>query len=174
MDCTTRTSAGRTPQANGCNVVETFGRRLTRFPIGAGGRLRTAETVITFGHGSWPDGFVFDQQQGIWVTSLISNRLVRFDGSSLVTIVEELNAAYITEVEEAFTSGRMRQEHLGPIPGTRLQHVTSVGFGESDLRTVYIGCLHTDCIFRFRTGCPESPRRTGISNGASARGRRFV
>ena len=134
-------------------VVETFGRRLTRFPI-AGGRLKTAETVITFGHGSWPDGFVFDQQHGIWITSLISNRLLRFDGSSLLTIVEELNPTHVNEAEEAFTRGEMRAEHLGPIPGTRLQHVTSVAFGESDLRTVYIGCLHTDCIFRFRTGVP--------------------
>ena len=135
-------------------VVETFGRRLTRFPIGAGGRLKAAETVITFGHGTWPDGFVFDQQHGIWITSLVSNRLLRFDGSSLVTIVEELNPAYVSEVEEAFTAGRMRKEHLGPIPGTRLQHVTSIGFGESDLRAVYIGCLHTDCIFRFRSEVP--------------------
>lgn len=135
-------------------VVETFGRRLTRFPIGGGGRLETPETVVSFGHGSWPDGFVFDQQHGIWVTSLVSNRLLRFDDSSLVTIIEELNAPYVSEVEEAFTTGRMGKEHLGPIAGTRLQHVTSVGFGESDLRTVYIGCLHTDCVFRFRTDVP--------------------
>ena len=135
-------------------VVETFGRRLTRFRIGAGGHLKSPETVITFGHGSWPDGFVFDQQHRIWITSLISNRLLRFDGSSLATIVEELNARHVDEVEDAFGRDQMRADHLGPIPGTRLQHVTSVAFGGSDLRTVYIGCLHTDCIFRFRTDIP--------------------
>jgi sugar lactone lactonase YvrE len=135
-------------------VVETFGRRLTRFPIVAGGRLGTRETVITLGHGSWPDGFVFDEEQGIWITSLISNRLLRFDGASLTTIVEELNAAHADDVEDAFSRGQMRKEHLGPIPGTRLQHVTSVGFGGPDLRTAYIGCLHTDCISRLRTDVP--------------------
>jgi sugar lactone lactonase YvrE len=135
-------------------VVETFGRRLTRFPIGAGGSLKSPETVIRFGQGTWPDGFVFDRQQAVWVTSLVSNRLLRFNGSSLETIVEELNASHAGVVEEAFTGGRMHKDHLGRIPETRLQHVTSVGFGDSDLRTVYIGCLHTDCIFRFRTEVP--------------------
>jgi len=135
-------------------VVETFGRRLTRFRIGTGGSLKPPETVVTFGHGTWPDGFVFDEQHGIWVTSLISNRLLRFDGANLDTVVEELNRDHVNRVEEAFASGRMLAEHLGPIPETRLQHVTSVGFGGPDLRTVYIGCLHTDCIFRFRTEIP--------------------
>jgi sugar lactone lactonase YvrE len=135
-------------------VVETFGRRLARFPIGNGGRLKAPETVVTFGHGSWPDGFVFDARHRIWITSLVSNRLQRFDGASLETIVEELNRTHVDEVEDAFIRGEMRKEHLGPIPGTRLQHVTSVGFGASDLRTVYIGCLHTDCVFRFRTEVP--------------------
>jgi sugar lactone lactonase YvrE len=135
-------------------VVETFGRRLARFPIGNGGRLTASETVVTFGNGTWPDGFVFDEQHRIWITSLVSNRLLRFDGSALETIVEELNAAHVDEVEQAFIRGEMRKEHLGPIPGTRLQHVTSVGFGDSDLRMVYIGCLHTECVFRFRTEVP--------------------
>ena len=56
--------------------------------------------------------------------------------------------------EEASASGQRQAEHLGPIPGTRLQHVTSVAFGGADLRTTYVGCLHTDCIFRFRSEVP--------------------
>jgi sugar lactone lactonase YvrE len=106
---------------------------------------------LTFGHGCWPDGFAFDQEDGVWVTSLISNRLLRFDGDSVHTVLEEVNSAHVDAVDEAFMSGHMRAEHLGPIPGARLQHVTSIAFGGSDLRTAYIGCLHTDCIFRFRS-----------------------
>ncbi len=87
----------------------------------------------------------------MWVTSLISNRLLRFDGDTLHTVIEEANTAHIDAVEEAFARGQMRAEHLGPIPGTRLQHVTSVAFGGADLRTAYVGCLHTDCVFRFRS-----------------------
>jgi len=138
------------PSGEWLYVVETFGRRVIRFPIAAGGRLKRPDTVFTLGPGCWPDGFVFDQQQGLWVTSLISNRLLRFDGKTLHTVIEELNPGHVNEVEEAFVTGRMQAEHLGRIPGTRLQHVTSIGFGGPDLQTAYIGCLHTDSIFRFR------------------------
>jgi sugar lactone lactonase YvrE len=139
------------PSGRWLYVVETFGRRLTRFPITAEGGLKSREVVLTFGHGSWPDGFAFDQERGVWVTSLISNRLLRFDGDAVHTVLEEANSAHVDAVEEAFLSGHMRAEHLGPIPGTRLQHVTSIAFGGLDLRTAYVGCLHTDCVFRFRS-----------------------
>jgi sugar lactone lactonase YvrE len=139
------------PSGRWLYVVETFGRRLTRFPITGEGGLKSPEVVLTFGHGCWPDGFAFDQEDGVWVTSLISNRLLRFDGDSVHTVLEEVNSAHVDAVDEAFMSGHMRAEHLGPIPGARLQHVTSIAFGGSDLRTAYIGCLHTDCIFRFRS-----------------------
>ena len=139
------------PSGEWLYVVETFGRRLTRFPVGGQGTLGSPEVVLTFGHGCWPDGFAFDQERGVWVTSLISNRLLRYDGDTLHTMLEEANTAHVDAVEEAFARGQMRAEHLGPIPGTRLQHVTSIAFGGADLRTAYIGCLHTNCVFRFRS-----------------------
>jgi sugar lactone lactonase YvrE len=142
------------PSGEWLYVVETFGRRLTRFRITRQGQLKSPETVLTLGHGCWPDGFAFDQNQGVWITSLISNRLLRFDGATLHTVIEEANVEHVNAVEEAFASAQMRAEHLGPIPGTRLQHVTSIAFGGADLRTAYVGCLHTDCIFRFRSDVP--------------------
>jgi len=152
------------PSGEWLYVVETFGRRLTRFPISQAGQLKSPEIVLTLGHGLWPDGFAFDQERGVWVTSLISNRLVRFDGETLHTVIEEANLAHIDAVEEAFASGQMRTEHLGPIPGTRLQHVTSIAFGGADLRTAYVGCLHTDCIFRFRSEVPgAAPTHWGFA-----------
>jgi hypothetical protein len=53
--------------------------------------------------------------------------------------------------EEAFSEGRMATEHLGPIPGTRLQQLTSIAFGDTDRRTVYLGSLHSSCLYRFRS-----------------------
>jgi len=145
------------PSGRWLYVVETFGRRLSRFPIGPNGDLGPREIVLTFGRGTWPDGFAFDREGGIWITSLISNRLLRWVGDALTTILEEANEDRIDEVERAFEEGRMAAEHLGPIPGTELQHVTSIGFGGEDLRTAYVGCLHTSCIFRFRTDVPGVP-----------------
>lgn len=142
------------PSGKWLYVVETFGRRLVRFPISVDGALGLSETTVSLGPGCWPDGFAFDEEYGIWITSLVSNGLFRFDGGSLETIIEETNRDFVEEVEQAFLNGNMRTEHLGTIPGTRLQHITSVGFGGADLRTVYIGCLHNDCIFKFRSKIP--------------------
>jgi hypothetical protein len=45
----------------------------------------------------------------------------------------------------------MTRAHLGPIPGTQLQQLTSIAFGGPDLRTGYLGTLHNTCIYRFRS-----------------------
>ena len=105
---------------------------------------------MTFGHGSFPDGFAFDAAGGIWITSLVSNRLVRVLGSAIEIVLEDCNDEYVEGVERAFAAGEMRQDHLGPIPGTTLQQLSSVAFGGPDRRTVFLGSLHARCVYRFR------------------------
>ena len=131
-------------------VVETFGRRISRFPIRSGGMLAARETVFAMGEGFFPDGFAFDEAGGLWVTSLVSNRLLRFHGDRVETVLEDVNADFVGRVEQAFASRAMAAEHLGSIPGTVLQQVTSVAFGGPDRRTVYLGSLHASCLYRFR------------------------
>jgi sugar lactone lactonase YvrE len=135
------------PSGTWLYVVETFGRRLSRFRIAANGDLSAAEVVVTLGHGCFPDGLAFDWTGRIWITSLVSNRLLRFDGNELTTMLEDVNPEYVAAVERAFASGEMRMEHLGPIPETRLQQLTSVAFG-SDGANLYLGSLHADCVYR--------------------------
>jgi sugar lactone lactonase YvrE len=131
-------------------VVETFGRRLTRFRLNSDGTLGERQVVVALGHGCFPDGFAFDRGGAIWLTSLISNRLLRLDDGAVETILEDVNREHVERVEDAFLSGQMRREHLGPIPGTTLQQLTSVAFGGRDGRTVYLGSLHATCLYRFR------------------------
>jgi hypothetical protein len=135
------------PSGTWLYVVETFGRRLSRFRIAANGDLTEREVVVTLGHGCFPDGFAFDRKSRIWITSLISNRLLRLAGDEVTTVLEELNPDYVADVERAFATGDMRAEHLGPIPGTKLQHLTSVAFGANGTE-LYLGSLHTDCVYR--------------------------
>lgn len=132
-------------------VVETFGRRVRRCAIGRQGALGAAETVFSIDRGFFPDGFAFDEDGGLWVTSLVSNRLVRFHDQRTEIVLEDVNAGFVEQVERAFASGAMAAEHLGRIPGTRLQQLTSVAFGGPDRRTVYLGSLHASCLYRFRT-----------------------
>ena len=131
-------------------VVETFGRRVSRFPILPRSTLGPPETVFSLGDGFFPDGFAFDEDGGLWLTSLVSNRLVRFDGARLTTVLEDVNPEFVQRVEDAFAARSMSAEHLGRIPDTQLQHLTSVAFGGADRRTVYLGTLHGTSVYRFR------------------------
>jgi sugar lactone lactonase YvrE len=137
------------PSGTWLYVVETFGRRLSRCRIAENGDLSASEVVVTLGDGCFPDGLAFDRQGRIWITSLVSNRLLRLDGNELVTMMEDVNPKYVEGVEHAFVSGEMRTEHLGPIPEARLQQLTSVAFG-ADGTDLYLGSLHADCVYRVR------------------------
>jgi sugar lactone lactonase YvrE len=132
-------------------AIETFGRSVRRFPIRPGAALGPPETVVDLGHGCFPDGFAFDEHGALWITTLVSNRLLRFDGERLETLLEDVNHEFVQRVEDAFISRTMAAEHLGPIPGTRVQQLTSIAFGGPDLRTVYLGSLHGSSVFRFRS-----------------------
>jgi len=90
--------------------------------------------------------FAFDVQGGIWVTSLVSNRVVRVRADR-----------EIETVETAFAAGIMAREHIRRIPGTALKHVTSISLGDHDRRTVFLGSLHGECIHRFRSPVPGVP-----------------
>jgi sugar lactone lactonase YvrE len=138
------------PSGEWLYVVETFGRRLSRFPLARDGTLGARQTVVSLGHGCFPDGFAFDEAGGIWITSLISNRLLRLHDGTIETVLEDVNEDYLPLVESAYAAGRMRQDHLGPIPGTTLQQLTSVAFGGPDGRSVFLGSLHGRCVYRFR------------------------
>lgn len=152
------TNEARTnPAGTHIYVVETFGRRLIRYPITTGG-LGAAELVVQLGEGLLPDGFAFDREDGIWITSLVSNQVVRLDADGrLQTMIEETNPAFAAEARQAWAQGRMAREHLGPIPQTRFQHLTSIGFGGPDGRSGCLGSLHADCIYRFTSPVAGAP-----------------
>jgi sugar lactone lactonase YvrE len=132
-------------------VVETFGKRLTRFAIGD--PMGPAETVAEFGAGVFPDGFAFDAEGGIWVTSLVSNRVLRIDASGAIEVVIDAGEpGFVAATEQAFQERRMVRDHLGVIPVARFQHITSIAFGGPDLRTAYLGSLHDERLYRFDPG----------------------
>ena len=72
------------------------------------------------------------------------------DRERIETVLEDVNAEFVDRVEHAFASRAMAAEHLGRIPGTLLQQLTSLAFGGPDGRTVYLGSLHGSCLYRFR------------------------
>ena len=139
-------------------VNETFSRRLTRFRIAADGALSARETVAVFGEGTFPDGLAFDAEGGVWITSVVSNRVIRvaLDGSQQV-MLEDCDAAHLAWVEQAFQAGEMGRPHLDGIESRRLRNISSLAFGGPDLRTAYLGCLLGDAIAMFRSPVAGAP-----------------
>lgn len=131
-------------------VNETFARRLTAFTIGADGGLSERETIAEFGPGTFPDGLTFDAEGGVWITSIVSNRVIRVapDGRQEI-LLEDVDADHLARVEAVFGKGGMGRPHLDGIHSRRLMNISSLAFGGSDLRTGYLGCLLGDRIARF-------------------------
>jgi sugar lactone lactonase YvrE len=146
------------PDGRHLYVNETFGRRLTRFRVGADGGLTHRETVTSFGKGTFPDGLAFDAQGGVWITSIVSNRVIHVapDGAQRV-VLEDADAAHLDLVEEAYVAGRMDRPHIDQAAGRRLKNVSSLAFGGADLRTAFLGCLSGDAIMTFRAPVPGHP-----------------
>lgn len=139
-------------------VNETFGRRMSRFPVQADGSLGEKEVVTTFGFGIYPDGLAFDVEDHLWVTSIVSNRVIRVapDGSQ-TTMIDDSDADHIAWCEEAYLAGEMGRPHLDNVKGTVLKNISSLAFGGSDLRTAYMGCLLGDQITRFESPVAGRP-----------------
>jgi len=138
------------PDGRSMWVNETFGRRLSRFELRSDGSLGPASTVTEFGHGTFPDGLCFDALGAAWVTSIVSNRVLRVlaDGSQQV-ILEDADPAHLDEVEAAYLSRTMGRPQLDAVRSRVLRNVSSLAFGGPGLRTAWLGCLLGDRLQRF-------------------------
>jgi sugar lactone lactonase YvrE len=139
-------------------VNETFGRRLTRFRIGADGALSGRETVTTFGAGSYPDGLAFDAEGGVWIVSVVSNRVIRVaaDGTQQL-VLEDADAAHVAWCEQAFRAGALGRAHLDTAAGRVLKNISSLAFAGADRRSVVLGCLLGDRLATFRAPVAGHP-----------------
>lgn len=139
-------------------VNETFSRRLTRFRVGPDGALREREVVTKFGHGTYPDGLAFDAEGHVWITSIVSNRVLRVapDGASTI-VLEDADPAHVDWCESAYLRGELGRPHLDKAAGRVLKNISSLAFGGPDLRTAYLGCLLGEAIACFRSPVAGHP-----------------
>jgi sugar lactone lactonase YvrE len=123
-------------------VNETFGRRLSRFRVAANGQLHGRETVMEFGAGTFPDGLGFDQEGGVWVVSIVSNRVFRISqGRHCEILVEDNTHEHLELVETALQNGSMDKSHFETIQSSCLRNISSIAFGGPNLREAWLGCL---------------------------------
>lgn len=140
------------PSGEWLYVNETMARRTTRFPILEGGRLGGRETVAEYGAGVFPDGLAFDETGGVWMTSVLSNRLIHVapDGTQTV-VIEENDPEELARIEAIYQSGKLSHEHMSSIRTEIMKSISSIAFGGPDRRTVYLGNLLDERLYSFRS-----------------------
>jgi sugar lactone lactonase YvrE len=131
------------PDGRWLYVNETYGRRLSRFALGADASLGPKEVVYEFGAGQFPDGLAFDEDGQIWIASVVSNQLLRIDPTCgrAQLILEDADRVHVARVEQAFQAGALGRPHMDQNPAAKLKNLSSIAFGGPELRTGYLGCL---------------------------------
>jgi sugar lactone lactonase YvrE len=149
-------------------VNETFGRRTSRYAIGSGNSLGARETYAEYGPGTYPDGLAFDEAGGMWITSVISNRLIRVDADRSQNIVfEENDPEQVERIELLLQSEGLKREHMDTVAAEVAQSISSIAFGGPDRKTIYLGNLLDDRIYTLQSpvaGVPPSHWKLNLSD----------
>ena len=137
------------PSGDWLFVNETMARRTSRYRITEKG-LGPRETYVEYDAGTFPDGLAFDEEGAFWMTSVVSNRVIRVttDRQKHV-VIEENDPEKLAEVEKAFQAGQMGREHLDNIQTEIMQSISSIAFGGPGRRTAYLGNLLDTKLYTF-------------------------
>jgi sugar lactone lactonase YvrE len=128
-------------------VNETFSRRVSRFRIRQDGTLTDRHIAAEFSEGTFPDGVSLDVEGGLWITSVVSNRLIHVgaDGKQSVEL-EDGDPDYLASVEAAYCADKMGLTHISAAPSKVLKNCSSVAFGGASRTEGLIGSLGNDRI----------------------------
>lgn len=143
-------------------AAETMKNRIVRFRVQPDGSLTDKEGVgpDDLGIGAAVDGFTFDADGNVWVTTVLRNGvgIITPDGDYHI-VFEEANEPLLATFGEKIAAGTAEPSDMVATVGKTLQLVTSVTFGGPDLRTVYIGSLAMNRLPTFRSPVAGLPMR---------------
>ena len=143
------------PSGEWLYVNETMARRTSRYRIRDDNSLGPRETFVEYGAGTYPDGLAFDEEGAFWMTSVVSNRVVRVTADREQSIViEENDPEQLAVVEKAFLAGEMGRAHMDSIETEVMKSISSIAFGGPDRRTAYLGNLLDSKIYTFESPVP--------------------
>lgn len=130
-------------------VNETFGRRLSRFSLSATGpvRLGSQTTLCQFGAGTYPDGLALDEEGFLWVTSIISNRIMRIAPDGRVEIMfEDSVQSHLDWTESAYRSNGLGRKHLDKACSKSMKNISNLAFAGNNRSRLYLGNLLGDSL----------------------------
>jgi sugar lactone lactonase YvrE len=136
-------------------LAETFAHRIIRFDTRSQDPASTKDIFIQFENEIFPDGLAFDAEGHLWVASLFSNRILRVSPAGIhTTILEECDAQHVENISMKITSRTLGREDVLVSPATLLRNPSSIAFGGSDRRTVYVGSLLNSFLVSFLWSAP--------------------
>ncbi len=140
------------PSGTWLYVNETIAQRTSRFRIAADGSLGPRETVAAYGPATFPDGFTYDAEGGVWIVSVGSNRVIRVAPSGETELVlEDCDPGQMRELQAAFDEDRFNRDMIDIANERALGNLSSIAFGGPDLKTVFLGSLGGSRIATFRS-----------------------
>ena len=136
--------------------------RIIRFRVQPDGSLTDKEVVGPdgLGVGGAVDGFAFDAEGNVWVTTVLRNGvgIITTNGDYHV-VFEEANEPLLVTFDEKIANGSGQPADMIATVGKTLQLVTSVTFDGPELRTVYVGSLGMNRLPTFRSPVAGLPMR---------------
>lgn len=143
-------------------AAETMLARIVRYQVHEDGTLGPQEIVPPgdLGPGRFVDGFAFDADGNIWVTTVTTNGLgiITPDGDFHM-VFEDPNQSAIDNAVAKVSNKTLAPEDLFACVGSTVQFPVSVTFAGPDLRTVYLGSLAMPYLVKFRSPVPGLPMR---------------
>ncbi len=139
-------------------VVETNARRISRLRVAPDGSLGQREIYGPGDLGGFPDGFAFDVYGNLWITLILTERLVALTPEGeLLILLDDGNPQALAVYEQHYQAGTTTPELMGACRGTLAPMMASLSFGGPDLRTVYLGSLGGSSLPSFRSPVAGQP-----------------
>ena len=136
------------PQGSELFVNATFSRELIRYQI-SNNEVLNPEVITRFGAGTFPDGLTRDVENNFWITSIVSNRIIRVspDGECQ-TMAEVSDNDHLAWAEQAYLGDSMGRQHLDNNPAENFRNISSLVFADGRM---LLGCLLGEKIYQIRT-----------------------
>jgi gluconolactonase len=133
-------------------VVESNGRRISRLRIQEDGSLTGREVYGPSKLEGFPDGFAFDAHGNLWVTLVMTDKLVAITPEGeVLTVLDDSNPEAARRLNQHYEARTLTPEIMGACAGTLAPWMASLTFGGPDLRTVYLGSLRGTTLPSFRS-----------------------
>lgn len=132
-------------------VVESNARRISRMRVRDDGSLYGREVFGPAELEGFPDGFAFDACGNLWVTLVMSDKLLAITPEGeVLTLLDDGNPEATRVLDEHYRARTLTPEIMQAARGTLAPWMASLTFGGPDLRTVYLGSLMGTTIPCFR------------------------